>query len=159
MSKKVKVLISVVAAVLLLTVGATTAVMAQEEPEPTPEAGANGLLARVAEILDIPNENLESAFRQARQEMMQARQEMREEACIRSLDKAVEEGCITQEEANAIKEWWEQKPEVMDSGQFGHALGSQTLRRGHSWGGPRGWGGLREWHCPEPPSLADQVTL
>ena len=152
MSKKVKVLISAVAAVLLLTVGATTAVMAQDEPEPTPEAEANGLLARVAEILDIPNEDLESAFRQAQQEM-------RQEAFIRGLDKAVENERITQEEADAIKEWWEQKPEVMDSGQFGHALGSQTLRRGHSWGGARGWGKPRECHCPEPPSLADQVTL
>jgi len=70
MSKKVKVLISVVAAILLLTIGATVPVMAEEESTPAPEAGANGLLARVAEILDIPNENLESAFRQAQQEMM-----------------------------------------------------------------------------------------
>jgi len=84
---------------------------------------------------------------------------MREEACIRSLDKAVEKECITQEEADAIKEWWEQKPEVMGSGQFGHALCSQTLRRGHSWGGARGWGESKGWHYTEPPSLADQVTL
>ena len=153
MSKKMKVLVSVLVAIFLLTVGGTAVVMAQEDEQPTPPAEASGLLARVAEILDIPNENLVSAFKQARQEMMQARQEMREEACIRSLDKAVEKERITQEEADAIKEWWEQKPEVMGSGQFGRALGSQTLRRGHSWGEPRGW------YCPEPPSLADQVTL
>ena len=153
MSKRMKALIAVVAAILVLTVGGTAMVMAQDEPPPTPETGANGLLARVAQILDIPQDDLVNAFKQTRQEMMQARQEMREEACIRSLDKAVEKERITQEEADAIKEWWEQKPEVMGSGQFGRALGSQTLRRGHSWGGARGW------HCPEPPSLADQVTL
>ena len=76
MSKKVKVLISVVAAVLLLTVGTTAVVMAQEEPAPEPRA--NGLLARVAGILDIPEEDLITAFNQARQEIGQ---EMRQ-ACL-----------------------------------------------------------------------------
>ena len=69
MSKKMKVLVSVVVAVVLLTVGSITTVMAQEEPTPTPQA--NGLLARVAEILDIPQERLVEAFQQARQEMKQ----------------------------------------------------------------------------------------
>lgn len=67
MSRRIKVLVAVLAAVLLLTVSGTAAVMAQEEPEPTPQA--NGFLARVAEILGIPQESLAEAFQQARQEM------------------------------------------------------------------------------------------
>jgi len=73
MSKKIKVLISVVAAVLLLTIGTTAVVMAQEEPAPEPRA--NGLLSRVADDLGISQGELTDAFQQARQEM---RQEMRQ---------------------------------------------------------------------------------
>jgi len=56
MSKKMKVLVSTLVAVLLLTVGGTAIAMAQEEEEPAPQVEANGLLTRVAEILDIPEE-------------------------------------------------------------------------------------------------------
>ena len=77
MSRRVKILVSALVVVLLLTVGATATVMAQQDSTPTPQAEeAKGLLPRVAEILDIP-----------------------------------------QEEANEIKEWWEQKPEALDSVQ------------------------------------------
>lgn len=113
MSKKMKVIVSVLVAVLLLTVGGTAIAMAQEEEEPAPQVEANGLLTRVAEILDISEEDLLAAIDQARQEM-------REEAFDRALDEAVAEGLITAEEAEEIREWWEQKPEVMDRGLFGH---------------------------------------
>jgi len=84
MSKKIKVIVAVVVAVLVLTVGGAAIVMAQEEPAPTPQA--NGLLSRVAEILDIPQETLVDAFQQARQERLgacegdceQARQQLRQ---------------------------------------------------------------------------------
>jgi len=121
MSKRVKILVSVLVTVLLLTVGGVATVMAQEEPTPTPEAEAKGLLARVAEILDIPKEDLTNAFKQAQQEM-------REEAFIRFLDKAVEEGRLIQEEADEIKEWWEQKPEALDPALFPHALRGFKVR-------------------------------
>jgi hypothetical protein len=110
MSRKMKVFISVLVAVLLL-VGGTAVVMAQEDEEPVPSPEANGLLTRVAEILGIPEEDLIDAFQQARQEMMEERWK---EAFYRALDKAVEEGLLTQEEADEIKAWWEQKPEALD---------------------------------------------
>ena len=59
-----KVIVSVLVAILLLTVGATATVMAQEEPTPpAPQVEENGLLARVAEILDIPQEDLVNTFK------------------------------------------------------------------------------------------------
>jgi len=128
MSKRVKILISVVVAILLLAMGTTATVMAQEEP---PEVSAKGLLARVAEILGIPEEDLINAFNQAQQEI-------REEAFDKWLDKAVERGLITQEKANEIKEWWEQRPEALDRSLFPPALGFPSLR-GHMFGGHRGW--------------------
>ncbi len=109
MSKKVKVLVSVLVAVALLAVAGTTIVTAQEEPasEEAPQAKANGLLTRVAEILEIDEEDLVNAFNQARQEM-------RDEVFLKWLDKAVEKGLIDEDEAEEIKGWWADKPEVFD---------------------------------------------
>ena len=136
MSKKVKILVSVVAAVVLLTVGGTAIVMAQDEPaqeEPVQEEpSANGLLDRVAEILGIEKEDLVNAFKQAQQEM-------RDEVVDRLLAKALEKGLLTEDEANEIEEWWAQKPEVLGSGLFPHALGTRGLRGRHMSGGLRGW--------------------
>ncbi|MBA7674018.1 hypothetical protein ES703_82225 [subsurface metagenome] len=117
MSKRMKVLVSVLVAVLMLVGSGSAIAMAQEEEEPAPLVEANGLLARVAEILGIPEEDLIDAFGQARQEM-------REDVFYEALDKAVAEGIITEEEAEEIAEWWEQKPDVLDQGLFGNAFGS-----------------------------------
>ena len=121
MSKRMKVLVSVLVAVLLLVASGTAIAMAQEEEEPAPPVESNGLLARVAEILGISEEDLIDAFGQARQEM-------REEVFYEALDKAVAEGIITEEEAEEIAEWWEQKPDVLDQGLFGNAFGSMGPR-------------------------------
>ena len=125
MSKRVKILVSALVVILLLTVGGTAMVMAQEEPTPTPEVEAKGLLARVTEILDIPQDDLLDAFKQAQQEM-------RQEAFIRALNKAVaEKGYLTQEEADEIKEWWQQKPEAL--GPFSRALRHFHVLKGLHW--------------------------
>lgn len=156
MSKKVKVLISMLVVALLLTVGATATVMAEGEEETTPPPGANakGLLERVADILEIDKEDLIDAFKQAQQEM-------RGEAFISRLNKAVEEGRITQEQADeiiewweqrpddAIREWWELKPEVIKPGMVQHALRFRAMPRIHMQNGPGGW------FCPRLPRLAD----
>jgi len=122
MSKRVKVLISVLVAVVLLTVGGTATVMAQE-PTPPPEAGTNGLLARVAEILGVSLDDITNAFRQAWQEMGEDTPGkfrrafrfrrvlgMSEEELIKALGRAVEEGRIKQEQAGKIQQWWQQRP-------------------------------------------------
>jgi len=69
MSKKMKVLISMLVVVLLVTVIPATVVMAQEDetaPAP-PTAGNDGLLARVAEILGISPDELAGVFNQGGQ--------------------------------------------------------------------------------------------
>ncbi len=156
MSKKVKTLISVLVAALLLTMGGVTMVMAEgeEETTPPPETTAKGLLKRVADILEIDEEDLINAFKQAQQEM-------RGEPFISRLDKAVEEGRITREQADeiikwweqrpddAIREWWELKPEVIKPGMFRNTLRSRISSRFHMQNGPRGW------FYPRLPRLAD----
>lgn len=162
MSQRVKVLVSLVMALVLLTVAGAT-VMAQGEPTPAPavmtkgrlaagvepridlaksfgHAGDNtteGLLARVAGILGIPQEKLASAFKQAQQEM-------REEAFFRRLAQAVEKGRLTQEEADEIKAWYEQRPDALDSGLFQRARTFKAMPGRLMWGrqmrgGHRGW--------------------
>ncbi len=156
MSKKIKVLISVLVAALLLTVGGITMVMAEGEEETTPplEAGAKGLLERVADILEIDEEDLIDAFKQAQQEI-------REEVFINRLNQAVAEGLITREQADeiikwweqrpddAIREWWGQKPEVIEPGMVEHALRFRASPRFHIRNGP-GWG-----FCPRVPEETD----
>lgn len=107
MSKRIKVLVSVLVAVVLLTVGSAAAVMADDGSTATEnETGRKGLLARVAENLGVTEEELSNAFEQARQEV-------REEAFIRYLNKAMEKGLITQDEADEIIDWWENRPEAL----------------------------------------------
>lgn len=134
MSKKMKVLISVLVALLVLTVGGTTIAMAQEDEELEPqdeefttEVESNCLLTRVAETLGIPEEELIEAFQQARQEMMEERWE---ETSNQALEKAVAEGLLTPEEAEEIREWWEEKPEALSCGFLRHAFGFRNQHCG-----------------------------
>lgn len=64
-----------------------------------------GVLPRVATILGIPVERLTGAIRQAEQEI-------RSEVFLRSIDRAVEKGTITQAEGDQIKAWWKARPEA-----------------------------------------------
>ncbi len=131
MTKKMKVLIAVLVAVLTLTVSGAVAVLAQEDEEVEPDeeelleelneimpgvkmfvpTESSELLSRVAEILGISEEELSNAFAQAKQEMMAERCEV---AFYEFLKQAIEEGLITEEEAEEIKEWWEQRPEALN---------------------------------------------
>jgi len=132
MSKKLKVLVAVLTAVVLLTVGGAAAVLADDETTSTSNVtSTNNLLARVADKLGIAEEELANAF-------SEAQQEMREEAFTSYLDKAVEEGLITQEEANEIEEWQEQRPEAFNS-LSPRQFGSGGLLNRNMWGAQRGW--------------------
>ena len=82
------------------------------------------LIGRVAEILDIPEETLIEAFEQAQQEMAWER---REEALAGALERAVENGRITQPEADDIEVWWDQRPAAFDCLGLG-AVVSQAAR-------------------------------
>jgi len=135
MSRKMKVLVLVLVTVLLLTMGGATMVLAQEDEEIEPEeeliedeeeqeieveevvpelfVGDGALIARVAEILGTSEEELRDAFRQAREEMIEERFD---EALYSMLDKAVEEGLLSDNESQEIREWWEEKPEALTPG-------------------------------------------
>ena len=101
MSQKVKVFISVLLVMGLLVMGGTAAALAQEETAPTPEKMSpalqtNGCLAKVAEILEIPQEKLIAAFQQVCREV-------REGALTRVRDRIMEQECIAKNSALQVK--------------------------------------------------------
>jgi len=128
MSKKLKILISALLVATLLTVGTTATVLAEGEEDEdttavTEEETKEGFLNRVADILGIEKEDLVNAFEQARQEMCGA-------AFTDHLNEAVAEGLITQEQADEIIEWWEQRPEGIGEwwGQKPEGIGPGMFR-------------------------------
>jgi polyhydroxyalkanoate synthesis regulator phasin len=96
-TKKTLILVPVIAVVVLLcaTVGV---VMAQDGQNP-PGAGQD-MLARVAQILGIDEQKLTDAFKQAQNESQTQR-----------LANLVEEGKITQQQADQLTAWEESKPD------------------------------------------------
>lgn len=120
MRKHKKFLVIAVAAALVLTVGLTTVALADSTSD-----GDNGpvrtFISKVASILGLGEEQVADAFEQARQEI-------RDEAQGQCLQDAVEEGRITEEEADQIRQWWQNRPEALE--EFGCREGLQ-LR--HAW--------------------------
>jgi hypothetical protein len=130
-SKKV-IVIAVLATVLLAgSIGGVAFAQADNGDDGQPEPKCGALLDRVCEIYEdktgvaIDSEALKDSF-------AQAQGEMRNEALENHLDKLVEDGKITRDEANEFLEWQQSRPDVPV--QFGF--------RGRGMGGPRGWGGL-----------------
>jgi len=109
MSKRVKIIMVAVAVVLALTL-ALKAVAFASEPDDS-EAASEGpwqtYMGKVANQLGIDEEQLQAACNAASQEM-------RDEAIERFLERAVEEGCIDEQESAEILEWWNDRPAAVD---------------------------------------------
>ena len=146
MSKKLKILIAVLVAILTLTISGAVAVLAQEDDEPEEEALVEELeeliprvrsfmstmepgefLSRVADKLGISEEELRDAFEEAKEDIMAERGEL---AFDELLERAVEEGLITGEEAAEIADWWEQKPEAFNRAMLRNASSGICQRPG-----------------------------
>jgi protein-disulfide isomerase-like protein with CxxC motif len=106
------------------------------------------LLARVAAILGIDQQTVENAF-------AQAQRETQEEALDNWLKKLVDEGKITQAQADEYKQWWQSRPDMSQYQQQlkewqearpnipelgpGPGFGGRGFRGGMDWGGGRGF--------------------
>ena len=127
------------------------AVMAQEAGSeeaatstPVPAPGSTTLLGRVATILGLEEATVEDAFQQARKDQ-------RTEKYREALDRKVEQGFITSEEADEQFLWFQSRPDSLAGSfrkgghrgpAFGHAkrfggkrFGMRMHRRGGRWGG------------------------
>ncbi len=96
------------------------------------DSGSKTLLERVAEILGLDSQTVKDAF-------SQARSEMREESLKDRLDALVEEGKITQEQADEYWTWWQSKPDMTPYREWLETQPDLGLR-GQSGG--RGLGGV-----------------
>ena len=114
-------LIGTVLAALMALGIAGGVVLAQEADE---DSMMKSFAGRVAEILGLEETRVQDAMDQARQEMFSERLQTK-------LDRMVESGRITQEQADEYKAWVESRPD----GAFKH-----FGKRGHHGGGShRGW--------------------
>ena len=102
MNKTLKFTIAPLLAIILIS-GSVGAVLAQPN-ENVPERRA-ALISKVADILDVDQQTLENAFEQARQEQ-------RGEALDTRLAELVNEGTITQQQANKFNAWINSRPDI-----------------------------------------------
>ena len=116
-------------------VGVVLAADNADEDTSPPEAQQMALLDRVYAIykdntgITIDPQALQDAF-------AEARSEMQDEAMQNRLQDLVDQGEITQEQADDYLEWWQSRPDVAAGFGFcGHG-------RFRGMGGPLGWGGL-----------------
>jgi len=87
-------------------------------------------VSKVADKLGLDEDTVAAAMKEARQEMM-------DEALAEHLQKAVDEGRITQEEADQILEWMKSRPDALDElGGFGPGFGGGGRMMGPHDGGP-----------------------
>jgi len=126
---------AVLAAVLLVgSIGGVVLAQTDAGGDNQSRAGYEAILDRVCEIYqdntgdDIDPEALEAAF-------AQARDEMRAEAQQNRLQNLVQQGKITQEQADEMQDWWGARPDVPTG--FGFRAQGAFPRMG----GMRGFGG------------------
>ena len=74
------------------------------EATPTTEATSKTFVARVAEILDLEESTVQDAFTQAKREQM-------DEAYRERLDRMVEQGRLTEDEADEQYSWFQERPD------------------------------------------------
>ncbi len=102
MGKITKFLLS---SVLAATMVVGTAGVALADDGQNSQGKQDGLLARVAQILNIDVQKLKDAFKQAVTEMRTERQNT-------GLQNLVENGKLTQEQADQLKAWLDSKPDI-----------------------------------------------
>ena len=102
-----KVLIAA-AALAVLAIGIGGGAVWAQESDSEDGSTIKGFVSRVAEILGLEEQTVQDAFTQAKQEMM-------DESIESKLAAMVESGKLTQEQADEIQEWYDDKPDSIGS--------------------------------------------
>ena len=138
----------------MLAVGATGgAILAQESGGTNGDSPLKSFAARVAAILGIEEAQVQDAFKQAARELQ-------DERIQRRLDRLVESGRLTQEQADQYIEWYQSRPDAISGGAPLPGLQGRGLhRRGPRFGhGRHGFGSLKPVPTPTPQTL-DATSL
>jgi hypothetical protein len=132
-SKKLIIIAVTVAAVLAGTLNGVVFAQTENGDDSQPETKWEVLLDRVLEIYEektgvaIDQEALKDSF-------IQALSEMRTEALQNRLQNLVDEGRITQGEADEYLEWWQAKPDTPFGFGFRGLGRFRCMRALHRWG-------------------------
>ncbi len=127
MKKYMKVGLIALAAVTALSFGFTAIAAAQSTDGVVTDNEGPGqmFVGKLADILGMEEGQVSDA-------MQQARREMREECQQQRLQHALDEGLITDADAEQIQEWWDNRPEAMQQlgpgGGFGHQMRGGLMR-------------------------------
>lgn len=89
--------------VAIMLISSIPAIALAQEDEPPERRGA--LIAQVAEILNIDQQELENALKQAQMELQQENLDTR-------LQELIADGTLTQEQANEFESWLNSRPDV-----------------------------------------------
>ena len=119
--------IAVLAILGIVAVGITGGVVVAQSTEPqdsdaTVDKSANSFAARVAGFLGLGTEEVEGAFQQARREMQN-------DGFKKRLDRMVDRGRLTQEQADEQYNWLQSRPDSVKQG----FRGSGKFRQGFGW--------------------------
>ena len=127
MKKYMKIGLIALAAVTALSFGFTAIAAAQSTDGVVTDNEGPGqmFVGKLADILGLDEGQVSDAVQQAHQEMMQECQQQR-------LQHALDEGLITDAEAEQIQGWWDSRPDAMQQigpgGGFGHQMRGGLMR-------------------------------
>ena len=131
----------------LLVIGITGGAVLAHGGGENGDSPVKSFASRVAGILGLDESQVQDAFKQARAEMQ-------DEALQAKLDKMVEKGRLTQEEADEYKEWYDSRPDTLTPG-----FGGRKFHFGQGFGGLRFHHGMGMWDkAPQSESIEGNVT-
>jgi hypothetical protein len=93
-------------------------------------------IGRMAELLNVEESQVQDAFRQVRRENQ-------DESLQLTLDRLVEGEAMEQDQADAIMEWYQQRPDDIPPGLLGRGFGGRGFHG-------RGHGGQMRAHALQP---------
>ena len=111
-SKKFIIIAVLIALVLAGTIGGVAMAQANDDDNNPPQAGNVSLLEKVAEIYE-KNTGVAIDAQELKKAFTEAGQAIKDEALDNYLQKLVDDGKITQEQADAFKAWLESKPTML----------------------------------------------
>ncbi|MCZ6534978.1 MAG: hypothetical protein O6914_03235 [Chloroflexi bacterium] len=131
----------------LLVIGITGGAVLAHGGGENGDSPVKSFASRVAGILGLNESQVQDAFDQARTEIQ-------DEALQAKLDKMVESGRLTQEEADEYKEWYDSRPDTLTPG-----FGGRKFHFGQGFGSRRFHHGMGMWDkAPQSESIESNAT-
>ncbi len=127
-----------------LMVGITGGAVLAQGSGTSSDSPFKSFAARVAALLGVDEAKVQDALKQAAKETQ-------DEALEQRLSHMVQNGRLTQQQADQIKTWYQSRPDALSQGFPMGGFGGHRFHRGMMRGGPMG-------HMETPPAPAPQAS-